>query len=568
MAQEKKNDIFISYSRKDSAIADEICKAFDQAGITYFIDRKGIRATANYINKIAEEIDNSKAMLLLASANSYESKFVSIELLYAFNHDVVVLPYALDNTPTPKNFEILLIYANWHYLDEEPISPNLLELVSEFVNKNILDTDSTNPSPSQPLLVLDPAELAKAKREALPEDRFQVGDLVYKVSENCGGVTVCGWMKPSATEIRIPSQIKYGDYTYDVDCIGDRAFFGCSGLTSVTIPNSVTRIGDRAFEECSSLTSITIPNSVTNIGKVAFSKCKALTSITIPHSVTSIGEYAFFYCSGLTSMVVEKGNKTYDSRENCNAIIQTASNILVAGCSKTIIPNSVTSIGDSAFWSCSGLTSITIPNSVTSIGDGAFCGCSGLTTIIIPNNLTSIRDWMFSGCSSLTTVTIPNSVTSIGDYVFSGCKSLTSISIPNSVTSIGEFVFSGCSSLTSITIPNSVTSIEKSAFSACQGLTFISIPNSVTKIGDMAFGRCSSLTSITIPNSVTSIGNWAFKRCSNLISVTIPNSVTSIGKYAFIGCDALQTIKIPKSLTDIGEDAFPVHTRVIRRWFG
>ena len=195
----------------------------------------------------------------------------------------------------------------------------------------------------------------------------------------------------------------------EVTSIGDYAFSGRSGLTSVTIPNSVTSIGNYAFQECTGLTSITIPNGVTSIGNYAFEDCWGLTSITIPNSVTSIGHMTFFRCSGLTSVT---------------------------------IPNSVTSIGTSAFRSCSSLTSITIPNSVTSIGENAFYGCSGITSVTIPNSVTSIGDYAFSWCSGLTFVTIPNSVTSIGDGAFSGCSDLTSVTALNPTpVAITENVF-------------------------------------------------------------------------------------------------------------------------------
>ena len=209
--------------------------------------------------------------------------------------------------------------------------------------------------------------------------------------------------------------------------ISDEAFKNCSYLTSVTIPNSVTRIEDYAFLGCNDLTSVTIPNSVTSIGKYAFFGCFRLTSITIPNSVTSIGYYAFRDCFKLTSIMVENGNSKYDSRNNCNAIIETASNTLIAGCKNTIIPNSVTSIGFAAFAGRTSLTSITIPNSVTIIGNEAFAGCSGLTSITIPNSVTSIGEDAFWMCSGLTSFTIPNSVTSIGEDAFWRCSGLTYI---------------------------------------------------------------------------------------------------------------------------------------------
>ena len=210
--------------------------------------------------------------------------------------------------------------------------------------------------------------------------------------------------------------------------------------------------------------------------------------------MTSIGGCIFQYCSGLTYIKVEEGNAEYDSRDNCNAIIEKATNTLIQGCRNTVIPNSVTSIGDGAFSGCSGLTSITIPNSVTSIDDDAFEGCSSLTSIIIPNSVTSIGQRAFSS-SGLTSITIPNSVTSIGNWAFWGCSGLTFISIPNSVTSLGNGAFWGCSGLTSISIPNSVTSIGYQAFSWCSGLTSVVLNiSSPLTITEETFDNCFGAT--------------------------------------------------------------------------
>ena len=357
-----------------------------------------------------------------------------------------------------------------------------------------------------------------------------------------------------------------------------------SKITYVGTEYSITSIGEGAFGKCDGLTSVTIPNSITSIGKGAFSGC-GITSLNIPNSVISIGEQAFSSLINLNSITVEAGNSQYDSRDKCNAIIETSTNSLLFGCSKTTIPNSVTSIGDWAFQDCLDLASITIPNSAISIGEGAFYGCIKLKNIIIPNNMTTIGNGAFSHCSDLVSVTIPNSVLFIGNQAFAGCSSLTSIIIPSSVTSIGNGAFAGCN-LSSVTIPNSVTFIGNGAFSGCDGLTIetgnknydsrdncnaiiesaknilisgctnTSIPNSVTSIGDGAFSGCNGLTSLTIPNSVTCIGERAFEGCLYLTSVYISNSITSIGNWTFSACYYLPSITIPNSVTSIGSNAF------------
>ena len=289
-------------------------------------------------------------------------------------------------------------------------------------------------------------------------------------------------------------------YSSNEVTISDSAFSGCSGLTSISIPSSVTSIGSSAFYSCSSLTTITIPEGVTSIGDEAFNGCSSLTSVSLPSTLTKIGDYAFYNCSALTSIT---------------------------------IPEGVTKIGDSAFNGCSSLTSVSLPSTLTSIGTSAFWGCSSLTSISLPSTLTSIGSTAFRDCSSLTAITIPEGVTSIGDGAFSGCSSLTSVSLPSTLTSIGSSAFWGCSNLTSITIPEGVTSIGDEAFNGCSSLTSITIPEGVTSIGDWAFSGCSSLTEVIINGNIKTLGSNAFLDCTNLTKLTLGADVTSLPSNLF-----------------------------------
>ena len=414
-----------------------------------------------------------------------------------------------------------------------------------------------------------------------------------------------------------------------VTTIGDAAFMYCDSLTSVTIPNSVTTIGEDAFY-FSSLTSVTIGDSVTTIGNCAFLGCESLTSVTIPDSVTTIGDGAFAGC-GPTSVTIPDSVTTIGdgafagciflaefkgkfAADGGRCLIKDNTLIAYANASGTTytIPDSVTTIGDEAFYSCDSLTSVTIPNSVTTIGNEAFCSCYSLTSITIPDSVTTIGREAFFNCRSLTSVyceaTTPPT---LGGYVFKtynngyvniGCP----IYVPaesveeyksaagwseyaadivgynfetGEVVTISNKLFYTATALVEsydsdfnvtitsnewdettgegvITFDGELTTIGDMAFSNCSSLTSVTIPNSVTTIGDSAFYGCQSLTSVTIPDSVTTIGDEAFSGCTSLTGVTIGDSVTTIGDWAFGVCGSLTSVTIPDSVTTIGEKAF------------
>ena len=423
---------------------------------------------------------------------------------------------------------------------------------------------------------------------------FETG-LAFELNEDGESYSVVGIGTFSGTKLKIPN-VNFD--TKPVTEIKSNAFYECTKLTSVTIPDSVTSIGEHAFSDCTGLTSVTIGNSVTSIGDYAFDGCNGLKSITIPDSVTSTGNWAFYNTAWYNNQpngLVYAGKVAYKYKgtmsSNTSIVLEEGTLGIgggafsdCTGLTSVTIPDSVTSIGGCAFQNCTGLTSITIPNSVTSIDFGAFRNCTGLTTVnwnatactITHSGVSSI----FNNCSSIVTVNIGDNVKIIPSYAFRDCTGLTNITIPDSVTSIGGGAFDNTlwyddqpdglvyagkvaytykgtmPSNTSIVLEEGTLGIADYAFEGCTGLTSITIPDSVTSIGGGAFLGCTGLTSVTIGGSVTSIGSSAFRNCTGLTRVTIPDSVTSIGEHAFQNCTGLTSITIGGSVTSIGNSAF------------
>ena len=369
---------------------------------------------------------------------------------------------------------------------------------------------------------------------------FEVDGIYYSISEhNAKEVRVTykyGNNRSYSGSVLIPSTVTYNGITYSVTSVGNWAFEGCTGLTSITIPSSVKSIGWGAFSGCSGLTSVTIPNSVTWIGGEAFEGCTGLTSITIPNSVTSIGEGAFENCSNLTSIT---------------------------------IPNSVKSIGRRAFEGCSSLTSINIPNNVMKIVGGAFRGC-GLTSPLYNSEHFIYMPPTYQGA-----YTIPAGIKEISACAFAECSSLTSITIPNSVKSIGQYAFYNCSSLTSVSIPESVERIEEGAFAGCKKLQSISDHNNIKYIGDRAFDGCPTEPSCPLYKMLKSLLN---RLLDDMIVTTkyrggyyakdvfvswgcmdnhlfIKDGTKHIGHSAFHEAE-IENVIIPASIKLIGYDAF------------
>ena len=406
-----------------------------------------------------------------------------------------------------------------------------------------------------------------------------------------GTAYVNGYTADMPSDLEIPSVITYDGSEYSVTSIRYEAFYGCTGLTAVTIPSSVTYIGSSAFSGCVGLTLLTLEEGETTLSfddssssDGAFNDCpietiylgrnfshkssysssyspfknkNSLKTLTIGDKVTSIGYEAFYGCTGLTSLTLEDGETTlsFDTSSNSGGGAFNSCPI------ETLYLGRNISYKSSPFKNISSLKTLTISNKVTSIGNYTFHGCAGLTVVNIPNSVTAIGSSAFSGCAGLTTVTIPNSVTAIESSVFSGCAGLTTVTIPNSVTAIGSSAFSGCAGLTLLTLEDGETTLSFDDSSSSDG-AFNDCPIETLYLGRnisyyySPFENKSSLNTLTISDKVTSIGNYAFQGCTGLTAVTIPNSVTSIGEFAFDGCTGLTSVTVPNSVTSIGNYAF------------
>ncbi len=395
-------------------------------------------------------------------------------------------------------------------------------------------------------------------------DKFEVDGIAYKY---IGGdsVEVTSKTDQYTGDVEIPATVEYNGTTYNVTAIGNVAFNGCSGLTSVTIPSSVKYIGNYAFFGCSILASLTIEEGVEEIASGVFLNCTSLTAITFPASVTKIGTYAFQGCTGvkeITSLATTPptaGSYAFFDIPTTIPIYVPASSVAAYQAANrwkdfTNIQAIVTVLavgdkfevdgihykylgGDSVEVTFEG-SSYSAVNEYTGDIEIPATVTHGGTTY----NVTAIGKQAFQKCADLTSVIIPSGVTIIGFEAFRACTSLTKITIPSSVTSIGEYAFFGCNKLTTVTLPSGVTTIGSSTFSGCSSLAEITIPSGVTTIGSSMFNGCTSLTEITIPSGVTTIGTHVFYGCTGLESITIPSSVTSIGMYAFYGCTGLTEI--------------------------
>ena len=436
-------------------------------------------------------------------------------------------------------------------------------------------------------------------RVHLPEKLSEIGTHTFDYCTSLTDVNIPDGVKTIKEYAFVSCKsLKHLTIPQSVTSIEKGAFSSCYELESINIPDSITAINDDVFFSCQHLSNITIPRGITSIGFDTFAYCRAFSSLTIPAGVTSIDESSFRGCSNLESIHVEEGNPVYDSRDNCNAIIVTATNKLLAGCRETVIPNTVTAIGNYSFYECYGLETITIPESVLTIGSYSFCGCPDMQTITIPVSITSMGEYAIYSCESLTELiwnsrncaTFGNQYSgynfftieklTIGDEVeslpegFMRHSKISELTIPYQLTSMGDYVFDNCPDLkvlhwnaracantiydkSTIEILNIGDGVEElpNNFLGGSQIRTLFIPKSVRVIGRGAFGNCMKLESVSMP-SVVEIGDHAFSSCKNLKRVRIPDSLALANQYSFAYCYALRDVTIGRSVEAMQSGVF------------
>lgn len=352
-------------------------------------------------------------------------------------------------------------------------------------------------------------------------------------------VRIRGYMYDLPSNLILPETIGFEGNHFTVTAIGEYAFYMCSGLTSVTVPNSVTTIEVRAFDSCSALTTAVIPASVTVIDFLAFQGC-GFTEVTLPKTLQQVGYMAFAYCP------VEK--LTVNTGADINGVFTYSSlKEVVFGDDATTIPS---------FKYADQLTDVTFPSALEALPSDAFHGCSSLETLNLPNTLTTIGDYAFYDCAVLKSLVIPEKVEYIGDGAFGNCTALKSLDIPEKVSYIGRFAFSNCTLFKTLRLPDAITTIQPGLFHSDANLEKVYISANVQEIGYGAFFGCTSLRSMVIPEGVKEIPSEMMQDCSALTEILIPNSVTKIGEYAFDGCTSLRNIDLGTGVYDIANYAF------------
>ena len=394
---------------------------------------------------------------------------------------------------------------------------------------------------------------------------------LLKAPENIETYTIQNGTKVICDYAFSDSELQYLYVPCTVARIGSFAFECCYSLKEVKIPSSIKIIGKGAFCNCQELSNISIPDSVITIEESAFQGCSCISRIKIPRNVQYIGNAAFADCKSLIKLSVHPQNPTYDSRNECNAIIETKLNKLISGCKATVIHESVTAVGEYAFLAID-IKNLIIPSLVSYIDKNAFLSCSCLANIVVDEHnpffdsrnacnaiIHTESNTLILGCKA---TIVPYSVTCIGENAFYGCTGLVKIELPSSVNAIGSSAFEGCANIKSIYLPNSITSIKDHAFFGCENLTKIEIPPKVKLIEDATFSTCSSLESVVLPDSIMHIKKSAFASCYSIKNLKIPKWVNSIGDNAFCSCWGLESINIPGFVATIGHDVFKECSRL------